>query len=93
MIGGLAVGIIAQLIFIYVFSPQTSSLRRQQDVLQSTAEVTTPILDGGVGQIALVSKGTRVTYSARTNPGLTFKQGDIVRVVELVGSVAFVEAR
>ncbi len=91
--GGLAVGIIAQLIFIYVFSPQTSSLRTQKDVIGVTAEVITPIPDGGVGQIALVARGARVTYSARTKAGLTFKQGDLVRVVELVGSIAFVEAR
>jgi membrane protein implicated in regulation of membrane protease activity len=91
--GGLAVGGIAQLIFIYVFSPQTSSLRRQQDIVGSTAEVITPIPDGGVGQIALVSRGARVTYSARTKSGSTFNQGDLVRVVELVGSVTFVESR
>lgn len=91
--GGLAVGVVAQLIFIYVFSPQTSSLRTQQELVQSTAEVITPIPDGGLGQIALVARGTRVTYSARTTPGLTFNQGDLVRIVELVGGVAIVEPR
>lgn len=91
--GGLAVGIIAQLIFIYVFSPQISSLRTQQDVVGSTAEVITSIPDGGIGQIALVARGVRVTYSARAAAGQTFKHGEIVRVVELVGSIAFVEPR
>lgn len=91
--GGLVVGVIAQLTFIYIFSPQTSSLRTHQDVIGSAAEVITPIPDGGVGQIAVVARGTRATYSARSKPGLTFKQGDIVRVVELVGSIAFVEPR
>jgi membrane protein implicated in regulation of membrane protease activity len=91
--GGLAIGVVAQLIFIYIFLPQTSSLRTQQEMVQSTAEVITPIPAGGVGQIALVARGTRVTYSARTKPGLTFNQGDIVRVVELVGGVAIVEPR
>lgn len=91
--GGLAVGIIAQLLFIYVFSPQTSSLRTQQDVIGLTAEVITPIPNGGVGQIALIARGSRVTYSARSQSGLGFKQGDLVRVAELVGSIAFVEPR
>ena len=91
--GGLGVGVIAQLLFIYVFSPQTSSLRTQQDVIGSTAEVITAIPDGGIGQIALVARGSRATYSARTKPGQTLKQGDVVRVVELVGSIAFVEPR
>ena len=91
--GGLAVGVIAQLIFIYIFSPQTSSLRTQQDIVGLSAEVITPISAGGVGQIALVSRGVRVTYSARAKADLVFKQGDIVRVVELVGSIAFVEPR
>jgi hypothetical protein len=92
-VGGLVVGGIAQLLFIYVFSPQTSSLRTQQDVVGLSAEVIIPIPEGGVGQIALVARGSRVTYSARTKPGLSFKQGDLVRVVELVGSVVFVEPR
>jgi membrane protein implicated in regulation of membrane protease activity len=93
VVGGLVVGGIAQLLFIYVFSPQTSSLRTQQDVVGLSAEVIIPIPEGGVGQIALVARGSRVTYSARTKPGLSFKQGDLVRVVELVGSVVFVEPR
>ena len=91
--GGLAVGVIAQLIFIYVFSPQISSLRTQQDLVGLSAEVITSVPDGGVGKIALVSRGSRVTYSARAKSGQSFKQGEIVRVVELVGSIAFVEPR
>ena len=89
--GGLVVGIIAQLIFIYVFSPQISSTRTKLDIIGTSAEVITPIPEDGVGQIALVSRGSRVTYSARTKSGHSFKQGDLVRVVELVGSIAFVE--
>jgi membrane protein implicated in regulation of membrane protease activity len=89
--GGLVVGIIAQLIFIYVFSPQISSTRTKLDIIGTTAEVITPIPEDGVGQIALVSRGSRVTYSARTKSGHSFKQGDLVHVVELVGSIAFVE--
>ncbi|MBN1992526.1 MAG: hypothetical protein JW953_07450 [Anaerolineae bacterium] len=91
--GGVVVGIIAQLLFIYVFSPQTSSLRTKQDVVGLIAEVTIPIPAEGVGQIAVVSRGTRATYSARTRSGQSFKQGDVVRVVELAGSIAFVEPR
>jgi membrane-bound ClpP family serine protease len=91
--GGFLVGVIMQLLFIFVFSQQTSSLRTQQEMLRSIAEVITPIPDGGVGQIALISRGARVTYSARAKAGQTFKQGEIVRVVELVGSMAFVEPR
>ena len=91
--GGLVIGLIAQLLFIYVFSPQTSSLRTQEELVQSTAEVITPITSGGVGQIALVVRGARVTYSARSHSDATFKQGDIVRVAEVVGNIAFVEPR
>ena len=88
--GGLVIGVIAQLLFIYVFSPQTSSLRTQHDVVGLTAEVIIPIPAEGVGQIAVIS---RATYSARTRSGQSFKQGDVVRVAELAGSVAFVEPR
>jgi hypothetical protein len=91
--GGLVVGVIAQLLFIFVFSPQTSSLRSRGDVVGLTGEVVIPIPENGVGQIAVVARGSRVTHSARAQSGQSFKQGDLVRVVELVGSVAFVEPR
>ena len=91
--GGLFVGVIAQLLFIYVFSPQTSSLRSRSDIVGLTAEVIIPIPENGVGQIAVVSRGSRVTYGARTKSGQNFEQGDLVRVVELAGSIAFVEPR
>ena len=91
--GGLIVGGIAQAMFIYVFSPQTSSLRTQQDIVGLTAQVITPIPTDGVGQIAVVSRGSRTTYSARTKTDITFKQGDTVQIVELVGNIAFVEPR
>lgn len=91
--GGIIVGGAAQLLFIYVFSPQTSSLRSRHELAQATAEVITAIPKDGVGQIALVSRGARVTYSARAQPGQSFKQGDVVRVVEIVGNIAFVEPR
>jgi membrane protein implicated in regulation of membrane protease activity len=93
LVGGLVVGVIAQLLFIYVFSPQTSSLRSRGDMVGLTAEVIIPIPENGVGQIAAVSRGSRVTYTARTKSGQSFEQGDLVRVVELVGSIAFVEPR
>ncbi len=93
VVGGVVVGVAAQLLFIFVFSPQTSSLRSRSDIVGLTAEVTIPIPDSGVGQIAVVSRGTRATYSARAKAGQTFKQGELVRIVELVGSVVFVESR
>jgi membrane-bound ClpP family serine protease len=91
--GGIIIAVVAQLLFIFVFSPQTSSLRSRRDVVGLTGEVIIPIPDGGAGQIAVVSRGTRATYSARAKAGQTFKQGDLVRVVELAGSVVFVESR
>jgi membrane protein implicated in regulation of membrane protease activity len=93
VVGGIVIGVIAQLLFIFVFSPQTSSLRSRSDIVGLTGEVTIPIPEGGVGQIAVVSRGTRATYSARARAGQTFKQGDLVRVVELAGSIVFVESR
>ena len=93
VVGGLAVGVVAQLLFIFVFSPQTSSLRSRSDIVGLIGEVTIPIPEDGVGQIAVVSRGIRATYSARAKAGQTFKQGDLVRVVELAGSIVFVESR
>ncbi|MEM7345922.1 MAG: NfeD family protein [Chloroflexota bacterium] len=91
--GGLFVGVIAQVLFIYVLSRETSSLRQKIDIIGSSAEVTTPIPADGVGQVALVVHGARATYSARSQDRYSFKQGDIVKIVDLVGSVVFVESR
>ena len=92
-LGGLIVGILAQLLFIKVFSPQISSLRRTSDAVGLSAEVITSIPVEGPGRIAVVIRGSRATYSARSQTKEPIKQGTVVRILELVGDIAYVEPR
>jgi len=91
LFGGLIVGIAAQLFFVYVLSPTISSEVRQANLIGMVAEVTTPIPVNGVGQIAFIAEGSRMTYSARsTEEPHIFTRGTPVRIERIVGGVAYV---
>jgi membrane protein implicated in regulation of membrane protease activity len=91
LFGGVVVGIAAQLFFMYILSPTISSEVRQSTLIGMTAKITTPIPANGVGQIALVAEGSRMTYSARaTERAQIISRGTPVRIERIVGGVAFV---
>lgn len=91
LLGGLALGLAAQMFFVYILSPTVSSEIRQAGLIGMAAEITTPIPADGVGQIAFVAKGSRVTYSARATDGSQIvKRGTPVRIERIVGGVAYV---
>jgi hypothetical protein len=55
------------------------------------AEIITPIPAKGVGQIAFVAKGSRITYSARaTDEQSPVERGTPVRIERIVGGMAYV---
>lgn len=91
LLGGVVFGIAGQLFFLYILSPTVSSEVRQTNLIGIVAEITTPIPSSGIGQIAFVAEGSRMTYSARstdeTNP---LNRGTPVRVERIVGGVAYV---
>jgi len=87
------VGIVAQGFFLYILSPTISSEVRQARLIGQVAEITTPIPVNGVGQIAFVAEGSRVTYSARaTDEQSAFERGTPVRIERIVGGMAYVSA-
>jgi hypothetical protein len=89
--GGIVFGIAAQLFFLYILSPTVSSEVQQSRLIGQVAEITTPIPINGVGQIAFVAQGGRVTYSARaTDTTITVERGTPVRIERLVGGLAYV---
>ncbi len=91
-LGGLIVSVLAYIGFTYLFiKPQGSSEVRVSDLAGSDAEIITPIPAGGMGEIALVAQGGRVTYSARTKDGTGLPAGQVVRVLRVLGGVAYVE--
>ncbi|MEP0763316.1 MAG: hypothetical protein HRF48_11340 [Chloroflexota bacterium] len=91
--GGVLIGIAAQGFFLYILSPTISSEVRQARLIGQVAEITTPIPVNGVGQIAFVAQGSRVTYSARaTDEQSAFERGTPVRIERIVGGMAYVSA-
>jgi len=91
LLGGLVLGLAAQAFFVYILSPTISSEVHRTQLIGMAAEITTPIPPGGIGQVALVVEGSRMTYSARaTTDGETYTRGTPVRIERIVGGVAYV---
>jgi membrane protein implicated in regulation of membrane protease activity len=91
LFGGFLMGIAAQVFFMYILSPTISSEVLQAKLIGQVAEITTPIPANGVGQIAFVAQGSRVTYSARsTSEGEAVIRGTPVRIERIVGGMAYV---
>ncbi len=91
LLGGIIMGIAAQIFFMYILSPTISSEVLQARLIGQVGEITTPIPQNGVGQIALVAQGSRMTYSARTTQeGEAYTRGTPVRIERIVGNVAYV---
>ncbi|MFB0533849.1 MAG: hypothetical protein ACETWR_02590 [Anaerolineae bacterium] len=89
--GGLVVAIIAHFAFGYfLIAPQGSSEVTARDILGLTAEVITPIPADGVGQVAFVAQGRRVTFSARSAGGVPVPKNTLVSIESFTGSVAVV---
>jgi len=89
--GGLIVAVIAHFAFGYfLIAPQGSSEVKLQDIVGAVAEVTTPISARGVGAVAFVAQGGRVTYTARSATGEPILRGTAVVIERVVGGVVVV---
>ena len=90
-LGGFVIAIIAHFAFGYfLIAPQGSSEVRLQDFPGMQAEVITPIPVGSVGEIAFVSQGGRVTYTAQSSNGEAIPRGATVVVEKVIGGIAMV---
>ena len=90
-LGGFVIALIAHFAFGYfLIAPQGSSEVRLQDFPGMQAEVITPIPVGSVGEIAFVSQGGRVTYTAQSSNGEAIPRGTTVVVEKVIGGVALV---
>jgi len=91
-LGGLFFSAAAYIGFTYLFiKPQGSSEVRVADLSGKQAEVITPIPQDGMGEIAFVAQGGRMTYSARSKSGEPVGRGELVHISRIVGGVAYVE--
>ena len=89
--GGLVVAVIAHFAFGYfLIAPQGSSEVRMKDIVGAMAEVITPISAHGVGEVAFVAQGGRMTYTAKSAAGTPIPRGTTVVIEKVVGGVAVV---
>ncbi len=92
--GSIIVAIASHLLFFYIFiAPQASSALTTGGVIGLTAEVTAPIPQGSVGEIAYVAMGERHTATARASDGSTIPRGAVVTIQGIAGTVMLVKVK
>lgn len=88
---GLLVGVLAQLLFVYVLSPSKSShYSLNQDAVGREAEVIITVPGDGLGTIAFDNVSGRVTLGARSANGEEIHRGVFVIIERITGRVAVV---
>lgn len=73
-----------------VLSSRGSSQIRLSDLAGATAEVTTPIPAGGLGEVAAMVKGQRYSAPARAADGGAVPRGAVVTVQQMLGTTLVV---
>jgi hypothetical protein len=93
-VGGL---LLASAMFLFysrfLIGSQGSSEVHVSQLVGLTAEVIATIPSGGVGEIALVAQGSRITYPARSAAGSAIPRGSLVVVDQMLGSQALVSPK
>lgn len=89
-VGGVLVGGMAQIFFIQVLSQSTSSNIQLHTIKGVQARVTVPIPAQGIGQIAIVLSGQRMTLSARSSSEVAIPRTTVVIVDSVRDGVAYV---
>jgi membrane protein implicated in regulation of membrane protease activity len=88
---GLGVGVLAQALFLYVFSPSKSShYSLAADAVGRDAQVIVTVPNEGLGKIAFDNVSGRVTLGARSVTGKRIMNGEAVRIEQITGRVALV---
>jgi membrane-bound ClpP family serine protease len=92
--GGL---VLAGIMFLFysrfLIGSQGSSEVRVSHLVGLTGEVVTPIAPGGIGEIAVVAQGARVTYPARASSGEEIRRGTLVQIDQMIGTQALVSPK
>ena len=92
--GGLLVAVIAHFAFGYfLIAPQGSSEVRFKDIVGAVGEVTTSIPADGLGEVAFVAQGGRVSYPAKTATGQPIHRGTTIVIEQLSSGVVIVRPR
>lgn len=89
--GIVAGGLISYLFYKIMQMTQGSSHAREGEEIGVEAEVTVPIPNDGLGEIAYVVRGTRFTNPARTVDGKELPARVVVKIVKQVGNTYLVQ--
>jgi len=76
-----------------LMAAQGSSELRMRDLAGKVGEVTAPIPEGRVGEVAFVARGSRITAPARSADGQAIPRGTVVTITSSVGGVIVVRPR
>lgn len=77
----------------FLIGSQGSSEVRVSQLVGLTAEVIASIPQGGVGEIAVVAQGARITYPARSSQGAAIPRGALVVIEQMLGAQARVSPK
>ncbi len=77
----------------FMFNSQSNSVFSMEDLVDTEAEVLTPIPVDGLGEIAYVINGARCTLSAKTVDGSSIERGSTVIIREIVSNAAVVQQK
>ncbi len=86
-------GVIFLLYTRLLVAAQGSSEIQRGELVGRSGEITAPIPAGGIGEVAMVVRGTRVRSPARSADGNPIPRGTLVEVVEETGNVVVVKNR
>lgn len=89
---GCALALVVYLALRWVYGLQGSSLATTSDIVGQMARVSVGISPGKSGEVMLAMKGSQYSYPARTLGGETFKEGDVVKVVNFYAETAIVQS-
>lgn len=78
------------IIYKFLYSQQASSIASHSDYKGLTAEVITSIPEERFGEIAYVLRNSRMTSPARAVTKKAIKKGELVQIVSMGGSTAYV---
>lgn len=91
-VAALAVAAGVSYIFYKILSTtQSTSQSRQEEAIGLEAEVTVPIPNNGLGEIAYTVRGTRLTNTAQSVDGKELPARLVVKIIKQVGNTYIVE--
>jgi len=84
-------GVVSYIFYKILATTQSTSQPRAEEAIGLEAEITVPIPNNGLGEIAYTVRGTRLTNSAQSKDGKELPAHLTVRILKQVGNTYIVE--